>query len=661
MGFSKKIKTFIIAFLSGAFALCVFLALPLSFGTEAAEGATVSDEVVFYDSYQVNTEITVPNSPIYYGGRQYASEIKVIYPDGSAVILAGKKLLLNQNGKYEIIYYTMANGQYLSVSKVFYVSPSTVSFSGNKSSYYYGSHGKYAKEKEGLVVELAQGETMYYNNIVNLSEMNGGKVFSMFATPVSEPMADATRIYVTFTDIYDTSNYVQVLLKFAGNGSEDWSNNNTYCQARASNQSDFVGLEANTGASAVSVAGGRYLVSRNGTYGSPIIFTLGGYINSQYQIGDIEYGVSFDLENKIVYSKTETSTKPISDLKSSLLYDSVWQGFTTGEVFISISAENYNGSVLGFVLTDIGGQDLTKETVTDIPEPSIIVDYDGYDKDSLPDAIVGQRYPVARARAYDAYCGELEYSVKAYYGYDSSFATQVDVNDGYFKPTREGYYTLEYSATNSYGLKKVVTYKVKAVTSDKELGITIEGKARSGGVGNEVKVAEGYSLSNVNGKADVIITATNISNPSVVYTIGEDLTFIPFYSGFYKIVFSYSDYIFNKTEDYNVNVSASAGSPIIVDEPALPDRFIIGKKYRLPVISGYIFPNGTPEEKQCDIYVADGNSPRRKLDGNEYVIGNYETVSVVYVISDGTKSKEKAYTIKTVNVSGANGIDTAKY
>ena len=29
----------------------------------------------------------------------------------------------------------------------------------------------------------------------------------------------------------------------------------------------------------------------------------------------------------------------------------------------------------------------------------------------------------------------------------------------------------------------------------------------------------------------------------MVYTIGEDLTFIPFYSGFYKIVFSYSDYI----------------------------------------------------------------------------------------------------------------------
>lgn len=641
-------KKWIIGLLASVICLgCTAVALTVN---TQAQAASLDASVAFEKSYALQTEIPVPSSKITYEGKEYDANVKILYPDGSASLVTGESVKAVQSGVYTVVYYTVVDGKYVSVEKQFSVKNSAVTFTGDKSSYYYGAHSKYATTKEGLVVNVVAGETMQYNRIINLNELDGESVFSMFVTPESEPKADASRIHITFTDVYDASNSVTVRLKWAGNGTEGWSNNNTYCDAKWSEQDKFVGLEATTNPTGVVVAGGRYAVSRNGEYGSPIYFSMAGYIDSKYSLGDIEYGVAFDLENGLVYSNTETTTKLITQLNNSLLYTSLWEGFTTGEVFMSVSGANYEGGSLGLVFTDIAGHDLTADSFEVTTKPVVWAELAGYGEKNLPYAIVGKKYKIFEGSAYDVYDGNLTPTVKVFYGYHSNQPTRVGVENGCFKPTRAGVYTIEYSAVNANGIEGRYTVDVEAVKTDETLSISLDGKLTEGGIGQTLKVAESYALSNPSGETSVQITATLKNNPSIVYEIDESLTFVPYYAGVYEVAFAYSDYLFAKRETYALTITVEGGKPLIMEQPILPAYLIKGKTYTIPRLNGLVFTTGSPEEKACSVFLTEGNGEKQAFTETAYTVGNVSSVTVTYEISDGETTTQKPFVLQVIDV-----------
>lgn len=626
-----------------------------------AQAASLDASVVFEQIYDLQTEIPVPNSKITYDGKEYDANVKLVYPDGSATIVTGESATLSQSGVYTIVYYTVVNGKYVSVEKQFSVKNSAVTFTGNKSSYYYGAHGKYATTKEGLVVNIAAGETMQYNRIINLNDFDGESIFSMFVAPESEPKADAQQIHITFTDVYDASNSVTVRMKWTGNGTEGWSNNNTYCDAKWSGQDKFVGLEATTNTTGVVVSGGRYAVSKNGTYGSPIYFSMAGYIDSQYAIGDIEYGIAFDLENGLLYSKTATSSKLITQLNNGLLYTSLWKGFTTGEVFMSVAGSNYEGGSLGLIFTDIAGQDLASDSFEATAKPVVQVDLDGYEKSALPYAIVGENYKIFNANAYDVYDGEIAPTVKVYYGYHSNQPTRVGIENGCFKPNRAGVYTIEYSAVNANGVRNSYTVDVEAIKTESKLSIALEEPLGEGGIGQTLKVADAYALSNASGRSTLRVFATLKNNPSVSYEIGESLSFVPYYAGEYEVTFEYGDYLFTKRETFTLTVTIDGGAPLIIEQPLLPVYLIKGKTYTIPQLNGFVFTSGSPETKACSIFLTEGNTGKRAFNENAYTVGDYSSVTFSYEISDGVATAQKTIVLPVVDVYAGGAFETAKY
>lgn len=652
-----KRKGVLLCLLIGILCLTSSFAL-LPFGNQA-KAATLSDDFLDFESvYTLNSVIDIPASKIVYNGKEYNSTIKVISPDGNAYALSSESINAEQSGVYTVVYYAMINGRYVSVEKQFTVSQSTFTFSGERSSYYYGSHKKYATEKQGLVVSLAQGETLYYNKIIDLAKLDGNTVFSLFVTPGEEPLADADKLFFTFTDIYDENNYVTVRLQSLCEGTADWSNNHTYVTAKTGDQTEFVGLEYHSAASSTfEVAGSIF----NAKTGSPIFFSMGGYLYSSWNIGEIEYGLSFDLSNKTIYSKTENHTKMITDLDNSLLYTNLWEGFTTGEVFMSVYAEEYRGGKTEFVFTDIAGESLNEFDFNTNTKPIINVNTEGYSATDIPTAIVNENYKIFSANAYDIYEGSIDPVVKVFYGYYSTNPTRVDVKDGYFKPTREGIYTVEYSVVNKNGIKNTKTIDVTALEQEEKLGITLEGKKTVGGVGREVKVVDSYELTNVCGKSSVEIFATLKDNQSIKYSIGEDLIFVPYYAGVYEVSIEYSDYLFDMNEKFDINITVEDGSPLITETPLLPNYLIRGKQYSIPYLEGYVFTTGKPESKTCKTFIQEGNGVRHEVTDRNYTVGDFETVTLIYELSDGTVTIEKSFTLKIVDTTVDGKFSIEKY
>ena len=56
-----------------------------------------------------------------------------------------------------------------------------------------------------------------------------------------------------------------------------------------------------------------------------------------------------------------------------------WEGFTSGEVFISVYAKNYTATSFNFFITDVYGQDVSKTTTKNELAPRLSVDTQEYD------------------------------------------------------------------------------------------------------------------------------------------------------------------------------------------------------------------------------------------------------------------------------------------
>ena len=631
--------------------LLVVMLLPVAVITALAsdrEKAETAVDLGLQDQYMIGESIDLPERDIEVDGQSYKSKCILYYPSGLAY--TGTEAVLDEAGKYTLEYRAIVNGKVHTVSDDFMVIERLYEVYNKVSSVYYGKHDKYAQDKQGIVASIANGDKLDYNKIIDLTgKTKEDPVVKLAVTPETPGLADAANIVFTFTDIYDPENYVTVTVKKAqaAEAGASWAEVNSYCTANAADQLPM-GIELQSNGELVW-EGQRYKLHRNTRFGACTGFSIPGtpkYPNKDEQyVGSQLLEISFDYEQRRVYANNVI----IIDLDDAVFFSDLrWDGFTTGECYMSISGTAYNAATMNLVITEIDGNtEFGENKLIDKDAPVLTVD-----TENVPDAIVGKMFTVPSASAFDEIDREVDVRSYVYTSYGSAAQARVQVTDNKFLAYRSGEYTIVYKAWDRSGNVAEYVYTVTANEKQDEIEIALGDKgATSYKIGTLVTVAD-YELSGMSGETNVVIKAVSGEHE---YTV-EEGQFRPMYAGTYTITYTYSDYIDTKTESYTIEVTPEGGS-ILNTDLFLPKYLIKGASYDTPVLSGYNFVNGAPVEAQAEVYIADDNGQPRKHTASKFVSYAKEYCEFTFKLNDA----ERTYRIPVVDVGYGAKLDISKY
>ena len=517
------------------------------------------------------------------------------------------------------------------------------SVSGASSSVYYGSHDTYSTEKSGLVVKLAPNDTFNYNKAIDLSKMTADdNLLSLFPTPSVIGTSNAHFLTMVLTDAYDSSN--KITITCWDPWQDKWGADHIYMKTGAVGQT-YAGKSSLTGT-----------IHKGGDYGTEGLVSFSGQESGDKEVGSREITIAFDYEEKQLFGTQYNISNPlVADYDSTDFFDLIWDGFTTGEVFLSIMAENYNASTFDFVVTNIAGEDLSQATFTPDKKPTLNVDLEEFG-DNVQ-TVTGEFFHIPACTAYSIYDDSLTVHTKVLFD-----GTEIPINNGGFVPTEVGEYTIVYETQDDYGNSSVREVNVMVTIAEKDLHIVLFNEKTTFNAGERVKIAQSVNFAgDIVGEAKLSITATLVGNTSVQYTIDPNtLLFTPKVAGQYVVRYEYSDYVQSGTKLRMVTVEKTANA-YLYDLPELPNYLIKGAKYVLPTTYGYTCVSGKAEDIKANIYtIADGGE-EKKLDGNVYRVKANESVKIIYRVESNEATDEISKTIPVVDVGYGGSLIAQNY
>lgn len=693
----KKRNKRIITAISGVLAVaCISVGVGLS--TVKSAKAEIQNPNHYKDSYYKGDEITLTGKKVTYNGKQYDASVFVVAPDGKGY--NGESCDLSQVGTYTVEYRFVVDGKVLVTRETFTVLQNLYEVSSNRSSvayttytdtadaqsYTYVSGSEWSKPaqthtSEGLLVDLASGDEFTYNRIIDLKDNTQyDKLLGLFVIPQEKGTADLYKIDVTFTDVYDESNYVTVTFKTGEKNNENLTSGKhyyEYCSYMSANSAQQLttGIDRNDKGTFeyegnlyykwVSHAQYGYMF-RTSFYGSNADprwdveqatgKVMGSYLEF-YPIGAREMEIYFDYESRQIHGakSTPNPTTLVCDLDDSAFFNDLWKGFTTGEVKMSIRGGNYVSASAQFMITSIDGHDVSSKTLTDDTAPSLTLDMQGYESNALPVAKTSLPYKIFSAQAVDDYDGAREVVANVYYNYNSNNQINVEIKDGTFVPEYAGRYAVVYTTSDLSGN---VAQKTLWVTAESSLAlqVDVDEVTETATVGKEVRIPL-YTVRGETGNANCSVVAKH-KTQDVEYAV-KNGAFVPMYAGEYELVYECSDYVESVTKIVNLTVETT-DEPTIIDGIELPKYLLKNCIYRLPEVKGYIFKDGMPIEKQPSISVVeDGKS--RVLPNNYFAPQADGEVTIRYTVTNGDNSFSKDFVVDVVEVGYSERIAMEKY
>lgn len=457
--------------------------------------------------------------------------------------------------------------------------------------------------------ENSKSATIRYNRIIDLTDVTEDTHFADFivanknkmeydtsATLVTQDLYDFRYFNIRLTDVYDSSNYVEI----------------NFERRQDFRHLSSVRVSTNTHKSAGWYSAASAL--RESPYGTPLLSSFTGCPANASGVYNV-ISASYNDEEKAVYAypfwdnNGRTVVRDLDSPDHLLEGDNLWGGFTTGEVYLSFGFANIQDQQKATIyLFTVNGQDVTGESITDETAPAIRLDDRSFEPNA-PLAEQGRAYKVFSANAYDSFDGKIdsgEITCKAFKNYDT-VKEEVAINNGEFVPDEAGVYTLEYTVSDKAGNmgKKLVPVTVKT----KLIGLVLDVNAD---YGDTVSVGETIAISDavtVNGGAGRYATETYIENVKTGEKIyPENLKAVFTNPGYYNIVYFVSDYIGN--EKYvKYTVKAEIGKNPLVILPSMPDVFVAGKSLVLPhftAVDYYSFSAASIEAKKEYLISTDG-------------------------------------------------------
>ncbi len=659
-------------------------------------------ETEIESNYALYSEFSLPSGTFKAEGENLSTDAIINFPSGKAY--KTDKIVLSETGTYTVEYKTVYNDKIYKTEYDFIVLRTLYEVSSPRSTVEYGSPSElgipYTEERspKGLCVSLASGDKLQYTGLIDLNDSSKlNKAIQLYLTPFKDKAADAFSLYVKFTDAYDPSNYVIASLwsynmnDYAGSNCraayltacvpsigqgylghyvtyQDNGNgwvNAVFKNMRTSGFCHFMSFYGNNANGPITW---KSSVPSSSAKTEPGFMVAYG-TDDCYE-GCNQYALWFDYAQKQLKSNqasifgegsngvnSQDNIEIVADFDDPNYYSSLWNGFKTGECYMTVWAEDYQNTTFNFVITECNGDNLTLEEpgtyYSDTVAPQITIDYDKYTKDTLPQAKVGCGYPVFKAEAIDGNDGSLSYKTRVYYGYGTDSQYQVSSLNGYFIPDRVGEYTILYITHDAAGNERLETVKVIASNNANELNLVCDTtNAKKNALLGEIVYIPEATFSG--GVGDLSYKAT-AKNENTVYDASNG-RFRPLEAGTYTVTIQVSDFIGQTVEASYEIVVENQNNPVFDKEPNLPKYLFAGYTYH--------FDQVTAGDALVKAYI--------KIDGVETELVDFtldtseieedKNTTIIYRATKDSKTSELAYEIPlTYAKSGSKGTDLTKY
>lgn len=592
----------------------------------AKQGRQANSDAALEEEYAFNTVFTIPHLTL--DGVSYDATIE--FPSGNTYFT--ETVTLNESGVYTIHYAAEDGGKFYSEDRTFLVRCPYIQFSGTNS---YASYEESDRTygKKGLYVSLAEGETLTFNNPIDISR--GGLVFEGYAAPSSVGAMEFGELSLTLKEKFNPDNALSIRAKATNAGINDPY---TYWAAKAPEQS-YTGYEVNSGT-----------IHVNNDFGCSCIHSFYGYYGGVNAIkdascGDYTLNLTYNAEEKAVY----TNTNLIADFDDPTFYSTLWEGFTSNEVVLSMSASGYTSSMANFVILSALGQDFTQDTIFDTEAPTITIDAPS----TLPQAKAGYSYPVFNAKAIDSMDGECDISVHAYYYFGGGTPLQLPIEDGRFQTARDGLYFLRYEAKDKSGNLASKTLNI-STSSVEPLSISPKGQVKKEcGIGEEYAFPE----MEVKGGEQGQEIAFAVSKEGETQVSSKD-SFIPESLGTYAVRATVTDILGQSAYyEYQLEVGNNEKA-MIYEDISLPKYYISDAVYTLPKALCYDYSSGRREEVVMDATISNGSFPYTIKSGEQFVPKvekGQQEISITFSYKD--LSITKSVLVISPYVVGKDGIE----
>jgi len=600
--------------------------------TNAWINASATEEwskVEIDEEYLVDETLTIPARTLTIGGQAYEASIELTYPGGKARTVSSGDIALTTPGEYTLTYKVRVDGKRYTEAEEFFVANKLWSVKDEKSSVTRGKVG----DTEALLVRLAKNDTLTFNKIVDLADYDSAQdLVRGFINPDAVGSNDFDAFFVKVTDAYDPEQVLTI------RGYKSSSSVHTTCggywTAAGPNQT-LGGWDANA-----KNFNTKDIVSDGicGTYrGISFCSVKGRWVGGQANFDTEEvtadkvpFAVHFDQATKEVSVSDYNGPTFVADLDKPEYYDSepLWKGFTSGKVIISVAADVYAAETANFAITKVFGYDdllTVKENRFIEEDPPILtveadekyVEYnEKLDRYSFtPPAVVGGKYPVPAATAFDGYSGALDVTTKVYFDYANTKQART-IKDNTFDVHSVGTYAIVYTARDHMGNVAERIYWVNAVAAlDTPLAMTLDkaNAVTSGVCGEKITLAD-YTAVGGSGDAIVTITAT-CGDTTLDVSKG---TLLAEKAGTWTVTFTAKDYSgITVTDSYEITIGLG-DKPVFVDAPLFPKYIISGMDYVVPTVYAYDYTSGSKVEKVADLEVTDANGTKTYKAGEKY-------------------------------------------
>ena len=592
---------------------------------------TLENKDEIKNEYSYGESLTIPIGTI--AGVRASSYI-VVSPSGKVYNTAS--IDLTEIGQYTIIWYAQVSGEKVSAEKNFLVTQGVYTTSGGVSCSYTDSLSKNSA-RSGIKVSLEPESTFYYNKPIDLTKEGAfAEVYPYFAMNNLEQVIkdlavaktagdtvaetdiknaiqyneDARNYLITLTDCYDPTNYVTIDL--------EWQETRRYYNFRANPAGEMAhGLrpvkaaDADADATSINIGDSYYKCFYAPGQGHTSCNVAEAVNGNDYAIQ-----LYYDVEENGVYityykytasAKKDSDTNEIkatgkyekqekmliADLDNEAIYPKgTFKGFTTGEVYLSISAKNHLANTANMEIASLGG--VSGEEILSAQ------------KDTMPPTIqvnnaLRSMSKIARNEEVtipDAYALDLNLpygtkaSVAVYYMYDPNKTNNIFVGlkNGKFTPKDLGLYTIIYTATDRNGntSKEIVELQCLESVGNKAVQLTAESNVESL-AGRYFTIPE----CTVNG----LYTDTSALQVYVHDEDGKPLTVENgqvFVSGVMEYTITYVYETPFNTYKATTKLQGKASDSVIINAPSLPEYFIMNASYTLDTAYAYAYTAKTP-------------------------------------------------------------------
>lgn len=451
-----------------------------SFLTNARE-----EKIVVYNGkteFSVGERLSLSSAYGFYKGENYAATGKAVAPSGETKTF-NDYLIFSEKGKYQITLSSEIAGETAENTFTAEIGASLSSFVTNKSGFSDSSefinheNVKNAPEK-GLYLDCTAAESSFdYNGVIDLKKL--GKAVPVISFTTNNAYGgNISVVEVTLTDVYDAKKAVTV--RFTRNSDVTATSlgyDNTLVRASFGSVSTAFNNYYPLKTDAVAWDTTFYGFWRSAAHVNP---------DKMYSPAQNLYTMSFsfDYETNEIYSYgnfsrigrpdgNESGVKQwkIAELSSPSL-PVAFEGFTTGEVYLSFKVSSGRGDI---VIDTLGGINYGSVSARDYATDTdvLIKNFDG----SIP-AIVGKNYPVPNAESKFI----SSFTRKVIFGGEETVLT-----GDYFVPEKEGKYTLVYSGVNPFGVAAEKRVEFECLKSAIPIEITYGEEAARYGEAYEIK------------------------------------------------------------------------------------------------------------------------------------------------------------------------------